>query len=122
VQGVRFHKGHLLIRLEGIDAPEKVEALRGYWLLVPREHAHRLPAGAFYIYQVVGIPVYTEAGALVGTVEDVLVASANDVYVVKGAGVKGPGAELLVPAIKSIVKEIDVEGRRMVIADPAEWT
>jgi 16S rRNA processing protein RimM len=122
IENVQVHKGQLIIKLAGIDNLSVAETLRGYWLLVPTENASRLPEGAFYIYQVVGLPVYTEAGELIGKINDVLVTAANDIYVVKGPGVKDTSGELLVPAVKSIVKSISPEEGKMVIADPQEWT
>jgi ribosomal 30S subunit maturation factor RimM len=54
-------------------------------------------------------------------VADVLTTSANDVYVVKGPGVREPSGELLVPVVKQVVKRIDPDHGRIVIADPGEW-
>jgi 16S rRNA processing protein RimM len=122
IEGSRIHKGQLLLKLAGVDDLDRAEALRGYWLLVPTSEARKLPKGAYFIYQIVGLGVYTEEGRNIGTVADVLTTSANDVYVVKGPGVEDPSGELLVPAIKSVVKKIDIDGRRVVIADPAEWS
>jgi 16S rRNA processing protein RimM len=121
IEGSRIHKSQLLLKLEEVDGVDRAEALRGYWVLGPTAEARRLPRGAYYIYQIVGSEMYTEAGALIGTVTDVLTTSANDVYVVKGPGVQDPKGELLVPAIKIVVKKMDIEGHRIVIADPAEW-
>ncbi|MFL5735215.1 MAG: ribosome maturation factor RimM [Chloroflexia bacterium] len=121
IQSTHIHKGQLLLKLEGVDTVNDADVLRGYWVLVPRESAHRLPRGAYFIYQIVGLDVYTQAGELVGKVTDVLTTSGNDVYVVKGPGVRDPSGELLVPAVKQIVKRLDPNKGRMVIADPAEW-
>jgi 16S rRNA processing protein RimM len=121
IQSTHIHKGQLLLKLEGIDSVNDAEALRGCWVLVPREHAHKLPRGAYYIYQIVGLEVYNDAGDLLGKVADVLTTSANDVYVVKGQGVQDPSGELLVPAVKQVVKRMDPDHGRIVIADPSKW-
>ena len=103
IQSTHFHKGQLLLKLEGVESANDAEALRGYWVLVPLEDAHKLPRGAYFIYQIVGLEVFTEAGDLLGKVADVLTTSANDVYVVKGPGVQEPSGELLkaVPPVTS---------------------
>lgn len=121
IESVQTHKGQLIIKLAGIDSLSVADTLRGYWLLVPTEQASRLPEGAFYIYQIVGLQVYTEAGEPIGKVEDVLMTAANDVYVVKGPGVKDPTGELLVPAIRTIVKSVEPDSGKIVIADPEAW-
>ena len=121
IQSTHIHKGQLLLKLEGVESANDAEALRGYWVLVPLENAHKLPRGAYYIYQIVGLEVFTEAGDLLGNVADVLTTSANDVYVVKGPGVREPSGELLVPVVKQVVKRVDPDHGRIVIADPREW-
>jgi 16S rRNA processing protein RimM len=122
IEGTRVHKGQLLLKLEGVDDPAVVEALRGYWVVVPLEQARKLPRGAYYLYQVVGLPVVTTDGEEIGTVEEVLSGGANDVYVIRGPGVHDSSGELLVPAVKQFVKRLDVKGGRVVIAPPSEWT
>ncbi|HUP27927.1 MAG TPA: ribosome maturation factor RimM, partial [Chloroflexia bacterium] len=121
IASIQGHKGHLILSLAGVTTPEAAETLRGYWLFVPREKAQRLPRGSYYIYQIVGMGVYTAGGDLVGHVREVLTSAANDVYVVRGPGVTDPTGELLVPAIKAIVQSIDADTRRIVIAPPEEW-
>jgi ribosomal 30S subunit maturation factor RimM len=43
-------------------------------------------------------------------------AGPNEVY-----RVVGPGGEVLVPALRTIVTDIDVAAGRMTILDPADW-
>jgi 16S rRNA processing protein RimM len=121
IEGTRFHKGQLMLKLEGVDDPLQVEALRGYWVVVPLEAARKLPRGAYYLYQIVGLPVVTTAGEEIGKVEEVLTGSSNDVYVVRGPGVHDPSGELLIPAVKQFVKRLDVKGGRVVVVPPSEW-
>lgn len=121
ITSTHIHKGQLLLKLEGVDTADAAEGLRGYWLLVPREQAKKLPRGAYYIYQIVGLDVYTQKRDYLGKIADVITTSANDVYVVKGPGVQDPTGELLVPAIKPIVKRMEMKRGRIIIADPREW-
>jgi 16S rRNA processing protein RimM len=122
LEDTRFHKGQIMLKLEGVNDPDAVAALRGYWVVVPLEQARKLPRGAYYLYQILGLPVFTTEGEEIGTVAEVLTGSANDVYVVRGPGVQDPSGELLVPAVKQFVKRLDVKGGRVVIVPPAEWT
>lgn len=121
IEAVRLQGGQLILKLAGVDDGDAAEALRACWLFIPTESARRLPHGTYYLYQIVGLDVYTTAGDLVGKVTDVLTHTANDVYIVQGAGVADPTGELLVPALKAIVKSIEVEAGRIVIAPPDEW-
>lgn len=122
IEATHIHKGQLRLKLRGVNTADDAEALRACWVLVPLESARQLPAGAYYIYQIVGLPVYTTSGDLVGKVEDVITATANDVYVVRGPGVKDPTGELLVPAIKAVVKRVDPDKGEVIIAPLEEWT
>ncbi len=121
IESTHIHKGQLLLKVEGVEDPESVQALRGYWVLVPREQAKKLPRGAYYLYEVLGLDVYTTGGDLIGKIDEIITGAANDVYVVRGPGVDAPSGELLVPAIKQFVKKLDVEGGRLVIMPPSEW-
>ena len=73
-------------------------------------NAVRLPADEYYIHDLVGCEVVTAQGRLLGTLTSVLTNPANDVYVI------GQGkAEILLPAIKDVVREVDVANRRIVV-------
>jgi 16S rRNA processing protein RimM len=121
IQSSQIHKGQVILSLEGVESVEAAEALRGYWVVVPIGEIPVLPSGSYYLYQLVGLDVYTTDGEQIGKVVDVITSSANDVYVVKGPGVVDSSGELLVPAIKTIVKRIDVDAGRLEIAPLGEW-
>jgi 16S rRNA processing protein RimM len=100
----------LLLQLEGIDTREAAAALGGRLLEVPEEQLAELEAGEYYRFEIVGLDVVDSDGAQLGRVEEVLETGANDVYVVRN-----DEGDLLLPAIDTVVKEIDVEGGRMVV-------
>lgn len=121
IESTYIHKAQLILKLSGIENADQAAALRGYWLLIPRARARRLPKETFYLYQIVGLEVHTTEGKVIGRVADVITSSANDVYVVKGPGVRDVSGELLVPAIKQIVHSIEISEGKVVIAPPEEW-
>jgi 16S rRNA processing protein RimM len=121
IESTHFHKGQLLLKLAGVDSVDAAEALRGHWVMVPVAEARKLPRGAYYLYQLVGLEVYTTAGEHIGRVEDVLTTAGNDVYVVRGPKVKEPAGELLVPAVRSVVRRVELKRGRLVIVPPEEW-
>ena len=122
VETTRVHKGQMLLKVRGVDGPEAVESLKNYWVLVPIEKAKKLPRGAYYLYQIEGLDVYDTNRRHIGKIQDVLTLTANDVYVVRGPGVTDPTGELLVPALKAVVKRVEMKRGRIVIAPPEEWT
>lgn len=66
--------------------------------------------GTYFIHDIIGMKMVTEAGDEVGTIRDVMELPANDVWVV-GAGTR----EILVPAIKEVIRLVDLKGRTVVI-------
>ena len=104
------HRRHILIKLDEIPDMIAAEALKGALVKIAREELAELPEGSYYIFDIVGLKVYNPGGVLVGEIEDVIQTGANDVYVIKTGG--GP---LLVPALKEVVREIDIRGGKMVV-------
>jgi 16S rRNA processing protein RimM len=112
VQAVRPHKGRVLLKLEGVDTPEDVAALRGQDLAVPRDQAVQLPDGHYYLDDVVGCQVFSEQGSQIGAVTEVIRTGSNDVFVV------GSGASAtLIPVTAEAIEELDIDGRRVVVLD-----
>jgi len=113
VERVRFHQGAALIKLAGCDDRNAADELRGQLLQIPMEEAAPLEEGEHYHFQIVGLEVVTDRGEPLGKVQEVLDTGANDVYVIQG-----PRGEVLIPAIEGVVLQLDVQGRRMVVAIP----
>lgn len=114
VAEVKRHKKHVLISLVEVSDMSGAEVLRGSLIKIGREELAPLPEGSYYIFDIIGLKVFTAEGGYIGVVEDVIQTGANDVYVV-GTGDLAP---VLVPALKDVVREVDIEGGRMVI----DWT
>jgi len=110
VRRARPHRGALLVELDGVESRNHAEALRGLLLEVPEGELAPLGEGQYYRFQLVGMDVVDREGASLGRIAEVLETGANDVYVVRSEQ-----TELLVPAIDTVIKEVDVAGRRMVV-------
>lgn len=106
----RRHKGSWLLKFAGYDTAEACESLRDQILYIPTERAMPLPEGEFYIYQLIGLEVWTDEGECLGHITDVWETGANDVYVVEGAG-----QMVLLPAIADVVLEVNLERKRMIV-------
>jgi 16S rRNA processing protein RimM len=116
VASVQTAAGAMIVRFEEVSDRTAAEDLRGAYLTVPLEEARALPAGRFYHFQLVGLPVIDQAsGRTIGSVADVLEYPANDVLVV-AAGRR----EILVPMLNSVVQAIDLTARRILVRLPEE--
>jgi 16S rRNA processing protein RimM len=111
VERARLHSGAALIKLKGIDSTEAAAKLRGQLVQVPVEQAVPLPAGKYYLYELIGLKVRTTEGQNLGQVVDILDTGANDVYVVNDGQ-----REVLIPAIEPVVKRVDLEHGEITIA------
>jgi len=102
----------LVVKLQGIDNRTIADLFRGRYLEVPEDSGRPLAEGRFYHHQVVGLPVQTGSGQSLGTIAEVLERPANDVWVSREGSV-----EHLIPATKDAVLEVNLEARRVVVAD-----
>ena len=108
-ESVKYSKQFVIIKFKEFSNKDEVEGLRTKNLLVDREHAVKLKKDEYFIADLIGISVFRVDDTLLGTLKDVMPTGANDVYVVEKEG----GGEILLPAIKECIKEVDVEGRTM---------
>ena len=104
IERVRWDKGRVLLKLEGLERRSQVEDTRGQLLEVAEDEL-MLQADAYLVSDIVGLEVVTPEGRSLGQVSEVLHTGANDVYVVQG-----PSGETLIPAIESVVEAVDVAG------------
>lgn len=104
VERVRYFKQFVIVKFKGIDRIEDVERYVKKSLYVTRDHAVKLKKDEYFIADLIGLKVTDEDGNSLGTLSDVLSTGANDVYVVT-EGEK----EILIPAIKQCILQVNVE-------------
>ena len=115
ITGVRYQKNHVLMTLAGVATREGAGALTGELLSVDRAEAVPLAEGEYYTFDIIGLEVFETDGRALGAVTDVLRTGSNDVYVVSAPG---RAEDVLVPALKAVVREISLEDGRMVVSMP----
>ncbi len=111
IQGVKFFKQFVIVKFKGIDNINDIEMYRGKSLLVDRENAVPLKEDEYFIADMVGIEVFTEDGEKFGVLKEVMETGANDVYIIDSM----KHGEVLVPAIKQCILDVNIEERRMEI-------
>lgn len=112
IRGSRWHKDRVYLRIDGVSGRGQAEELRGLLIEIPDGEIPE--EGAWYIDQIEGIAVETEDGRALGSVSEVLQTGANDVYVVEREGER----DLLIPALRDVIVEIDADAGRMVVDLP----
>lgn len=110
IEGVKFLKQFVILKFKGFDSINDVEKLRKCPLLVTRENAVPLGRDEYFVADLTGLKVLDEDGTEIGVLRDVMATGKNDVYVIDLDGRKRYQAqELLLPAIRQCVLEVDVK-------------
>lgn len=107
-----YHSGKFLLALDGIDIIEKAQELIGCELLLLRDQLPSPNADEYYWNDLLGLSVVTDDGQTLGVIKDILETGANDVYLVKDETTK---REYLIPAIASVVNNVDIHSGIMTI-------
>ncbi len=103
----QMHKDMLILSLDGVVNRNDAEELRKAEAYVTEEELFDLPAGRYYVFDIIGLQVVTEDGQDVGKVTEVLQGGAHDVY--------ETSTGVLIPAVKEVVLDIDTDSGRIVI-------
>ena len=112
IEHARPYKGEMLIlKLSGIDDANTAETLRNVSLFLPVSQLAELPSGSYYQHDILGLTVSLLNGRELGPIVDILETGSNDVYIIKGPD----GKQILIPAIKDVVKQVDLQHHTMVI-------
>ncbi|MEF9917466.1 MAG: ribosome maturation factor RimM [Lachnospiraceae bacterium] len=111
IEQVKFFKKFAILKFKGIDNINEIEKYKGCSLFVKREDAVKLKKDEYFISDMIGMKVLTDDKMEYGTLVDVLETGANDVYVIETLDKK----EILVPAIKQCILNVDIQKREMEI-------
>ena len=108
ILGVSAHssKPLLILKLEGITSREAAVSFVKSTLDIDDDEAMPLPEGVYYEHDLIGLNVVTTDGRELGPLTEVLRTGANDVYVTPTC---------LIPAIPQVMREVNLEERRMVV-------
>lgn len=109
IENVKFFKQFVILKFKGYDIINDIERYKRCPLLVEREDAVPLEEDEYFIADMIGMKVVTDQGEEFGTLKDVMETGANDVYVIDHP-VKG---EVLIPAIRECILDVDIEGGQM---------
>lgn len=115
ILGLREQKGFIILKFAGYDTIDQAGQLKKY-----KVACRRLPLsqGAYYVQDLMGMEVFTKDKTglrRLGKIVDIFGTKANDIYIIKEET-----KEILFPALKKLVKEIDINKKRMIVDLPQE--
>lgn len=111
IENVRFHKQFVLLKLKGVDDMTTAETLKGTVVKITEDMAVPCEEDEYYIKDLYDMEVVTDEGEKLGVITDVIFTGANDVYAVTD----DEGKEILIPAIKDCIINVDVENNIMTV-------
>jgi len=111
VEKIRIRKNIVILKLKGIENIQEAKMIVGSILEVERKNAVKLSKDTYFTFEIIGLEVYTENNIFLGKVENIISTGSNDVYVVK----RKDKEELFIPAIHDVVKNINLEKKRITI-------
>ena len=109
IEGVKFFKQYAILKFKNYDNINDIERYKGKSLYVPRSNAVKLKKDEYFVADLIGIRVINEEDKEIGTMTDYMETGANDVYTIT----MRDGRELLLPAIKQCVLDVDIEHKQM---------
>lgn len=111
IEEVKYSKSLVLLKIKGIDSIEEAEKYKNAIIKIERKDAVKLPENTYFIADLIGLDVYTLNGDNLGKLEDIFKTGSNDVYVVKNE----LGKQILLPAIESVIKQIDLSNGKIIV-------
>jgi len=110
ILSVRPHQDRLLVCFDAATDRTTAEALTGLFVFIPSAEARPQEPDSFYVYELIGLAVQTDAGRALGSVAELIETGSADVLVIRG-----PSGDVLVPMIGDVIQSIDVDAGRIVI-------
>ncbi|MBF0226172.1 MAG: 16S rRNA processing protein RimM [Desulfobacterales bacterium] len=107
------HKKIVLASFKGIDTCEKAAEFIGTEIFIDKNELPYLEEGVYYWFEIIGLSVYSVLNEYIGIIESIIPAGSNDVYVVKNKE-----KEILLPAIESVIKDINISKKTMIVDIP----
>ena len=106
---VRPHQAGLIVKFKDVVTPEDAGKFRNQWVYIKAKDAPPLPEGQIYQHELIGFKVMDEKDNPLGELVEILETGANNVYIVKDDS----GKEILLPAIPSVILDLDAGARLM---------
>ncbi|WP_373898476.1 ribosome maturation factor RimM [Haloimpatiens sp. FM7315] len=115
ITSVKFQKDKVILKIEGINSMDDAMRCKGKYLEINRKDAVPLEENSYFISDLLNCKVFDTEGVEIGKMYDVIKTGNNDVYWIKG------DKEVLVPALKNVVVNVDMDNLKIIIKPIREW-
>jgi 16S rRNA processing protein RimM len=110
IESCRSFKKFLIVKFMGVERIEDIEGYKGYGIWIDRKDAVQPEEGEYFVADLIGLSVFADEGNYLGTLREVYSTGANDVY-----AIEGESGEILLPAIKECIKEVNIPEGKMIV-------
>jgi 16S rRNA processing protein RimM len=110
IKDVWYRKNMVYIMLEDIDDMNTAESFKDTFISIFEDQLRELPEDSYYLFDLEGMEVYSDEGEYLGKINIIYQTGANDVY-----EIINENKSFLIPAVKEVVKKVDIENKKMVI-------
>lgn len=110
IDDVWDQKGMVYLKLKGIDDMGTAEKFTDTYISILKDQLRQLPEDSYYLFDLEGMDVYSSEGDHMGKISQIYQTAANDVY-----EVKDKKRTFLIPAIKDVIKSVNIQEKKMVI-------
>jgi 16S rRNA processing protein RimM len=109
IEKVRFNKDIVILKFSEINDRNAAEEAKGKDIYIDEASLPKLPAGEYYIRDMIGLSVVDDTGNLLGCLSDVIQNSAQDLYEVE----RKDGKKILIPAVEEFILNVDIEKKQI---------
>ena len=114
IEKVWYHqRGGVILKLADCNCISQAKTLIGAQLAIKREQVVELPQDSYFYFQLIGLKTFTCEGKYLGRLTEIFPTGSNDVYVIKNGG-----REYLLPALKQVVRQVDLERKKIIVQPP----
>ncbi len=114
IEHIEFHHRTIVMKLKGVDDKTNAEQFIHRYIFISKDELVKPPKGNWFIHDIIGCQVFAEDEKFLGTVNDVLKISSNDIW-----EIKNETQEFLFPAVKEFIKKVDIKKRKIIITPPS---
>lgn len=110
IEEVWYHKNFVMLKFYDYDNINDVIKFKNKYIYIHKDNLVKLPEDTYFIFDLIDIDVYTTDGEYIGNIVEVLQSGISDTYIIKNND-----KEILIPAVKEFIKDINIQDKRMVI-------
>lgn len=111
IEKIKIKENMVILKIKDIENIKEAKLLVGSYLEIEREKAVKLPEDTYFVFEIIGLDVYTKNNIYLGKVDNVISTGSNDVYIVKIEDKE----DLFIPAIREIIENIDLGKKSITI-------